>query len=200
MSSSPKAAPSPAFSSSPARSLAEAVPFPYSEVTLPASANEFVRAGPAPGVEADPRAWAAQMAEREALARGQGRQQGELDSRAKFEELLRRERAALAQALAGFARERAVYYQKIEAEAVQLALSIARKILHREAQVDPLLLMGIVRVALEKIEGATGVTLAVNPERAEQWRRYLAAQMDAAALPQIVEDAAMAPEQCELRT
>ncbi len=203
MSSSPRAAPSPALVSSPARALAEAEPFPYSEVTLPADGHEVLRAGSAPGgagAAVDPRAVAAQMAEREAQAGAQGRQQGELDSRAKFEELLRRERAALAKALADFARERAAYYQKIEAEAVQLALSIARKILHREAQVDPLLLMGIVRVALEKIEGATGVTLAVNPERAEEWRRHLAAQMDAAALPQVVEDAAMAPDQCELRT
>jgi flagellar assembly protein FliH len=140
------------------------------------------------------------MMEREAQARAQGRQQGEIDARAKFDELLGCERAALARALADFARERAAYYQKIEAEAVQLALSIARKVLHREAQVDPLLLMGVVRVALEKIEGATRVTLAVNPLRAEEWRRYLAAHLEAAALPQIVEDAAMAPEQCELRT
>jgi hypothetical protein len=54
---------------------------------------------------------------------------------------------------------------------VQLALSIARKVLHREAQVDPLLLMGIVRVALERIEGATGVTLAVHPEQVPEWRQ-----------------------------
>jgi flagellar assembly protein FliH len=170
---------------------------------LPSTGQELSRTSSASGVgeaEADPRALAAQMAEREAQARAQGRQQGELEARAKLEELLRRERAALAAALADFSRERAAYYQKIEAEAVQLALSIARKILHREAQVDPLLLMGIVRVALEKIEGATGVALALNPLRAEEWRRYLAANMEAAALPQIVEDAAMAVEQCELRT
>jgi flagellar assembly protein FliH len=203
MSSSPRTASDPSFTPSPGvPAPAEAAPFPYSEVALPVAGREFLRsssAAAAAGTEADPRTLA-QMMEREAQARAQGRQQGEIDARAKFDELLGCERAALARALADFARERAAYYQKIEAEAVQLALSIARKVLHREAQVDPLLLMGVVRVALEKIEGATRVTLAVNPLRAEEWRRYLAAHLEAAALPQIVEDAAMAPEQCELRT
>jgi flagellar assembly protein FliH len=142
----------------------------------------------------------AAAAESEAQARAAGRQQGEVESLAKFEEQLARERSAMAQALAGFARQRAAYYRKIEEEAVQLSLSIARKILHREAQVDPLLLMGIVRVALEQIEGATGVVLAVPPQQGDEWRRFLALRMDPAALPEIVEDPAMAPEQCELRT
>ena len=202
MSSSPRTAPDSGFAPSPSiPTTAAATPFPYAEVVSPVAGQEFSRSSSAAGgAEADPRTVAAQMAEREAQARAQGRQQGEVDARAKFEELLQRERGALAEALADFARERATYYLKIEAEAVQLAFSIARKILHREAQVDPLLLMGVVRVALEKIEGATGVTLAVNPLRAEEWRRYLAAHLEGAALPQIVEDAAMAAEQCELRT
>ena len=46
---------------------------------------------------------------------------------------------------------------------MQLALAIARKILHREAQVDPLLLAGMVRVALEKIESHTKVSVRVHP-------------------------------------
>ncbi len=143
---------------------------------------------------------AAAGAEREAQWRESGRQQGALECRAKFEQELARERIALAQALADFCRERAGYYKKIEEEAVRLALSIARKVLHREAQVDPLLLMGIVRVALERIEGATGVALRVHPQQAAEWRRFLTSQMDAEDLPEIVEDAALAPEQCVLRT
>ena len=83
---------------------------------------------------------------------------------------------------------------------VQLALSIARKILHREAQVDPMLLAGIVRVALEKIEGATGVVLQVHPQHAADWRKYLALRMEPGDLPEIVEDPALPPDQCRLRT
>ena|ERR1700686_428888 len=204
MSSSPRRAHSPASDGTVAqRDQSEASAFPYREVTVSPGPND----GPPAGVQLgggeksgpDPRT-AAQAGEREAQARAGGRQQGEADSRAKFEEQLVRERSAVANALIDFARERAAYYQKIEAEAVRLALSIARKILHREAQVDPLLLMGIVRVALEKIEGATGVVLAVHPQQAVEWRCYLASLMDAGTLPEIVEDPAMAIERCQLRT
>jgi flagellar assembly protein FliH len=139
-------------------------------------------------------------AEREVQARALGRQQGELECRAKFEEQLGRERSAVAAALADFARERGTYYQRLEQEAVQLSLSIARKILHREAQVDPLLLMGVVRVALEKIEGASGVVLAVAPQQAPGWQRYLSTHLDPGTMPEIVEEAAMPPERCTLKT
>jgi len=148
----------------------------------------------------DAAALAARGADHERQVRELGRQQGVAEGRAKFEEQLAGERAAVAQALKDFARERATYYQKLEEEAVRLAMSIARKVLHREAQVDPLLLMGIVRVALEKIEGSTGVALLVHPERAPEWRRYLASRVDAGDLPEIVEDPSLRPEQCGLRT
>jgi flagellar assembly protein FliH len=194
-------------SASPARAVApfeapapreqpEALPFPYCEVgvagghNLPEASSALSAKG---GIASDPSAMAVQ-------AREAGRQQGQLEARALFDEQLARERAGVAKALTDFARERAAYYQKIEGEAVQLALSIARKILHREAQVDPTLLMGILRVALERIEGATGVVLAVHPQQAVVWRSYLMARMGPGDLPEIVEDPAMALEQCELRT
>ncbi len=103
-------------------------------------------------------------------------------------------------AVGEFIGERAAYYQKVEAEVVQLALSIARKILHREAQVDPLLLAGIARVALEKIEGATRVTLLVHPQAAAGWRQYLALTMKPGDIPEIVEDPALPPDRCKLQT
>ena len=202
MSSSAKPAPLAGVDTTSAPSaLPEALPFPYSQAAVqPGKANfllsehRLARAG-----ESDASA-AAQGVEREAQLQEMGRQQGALECRAKFEEQLARERSAVARALADFACERAAYYQKIEAEAVQLALSIARKVLHREAQADPTLLMGIVRVALEKIEGATGVALAVNPQQAAGWRNYLTANLGVEEMPQIVEDATLAAGQCELRT
>ncbi len=180
---------------------AEGVPFVYGEVAAPEGGAKAALKVPATaGKEISEAAWAARAGEQEAQARQQGRQQGEAESRAKFEEQLGRERQAVAKAVADFAQDRAAFYRKLEDAAVRLALSIARKILHREAQVDPLLLMGIVRVALEKIEGATGVTLAVNPKQAAEWRKYFAARPDLAAAPEIVEDAAMAVDQCRLKT
>jgi flagellar assembly protein FliH len=137
---------------------------------------------------------------REAQAHTQGRQEGQLEARKVFDDQIVRERASLAAALAQFTRDRAAYFQKVEAEVVQLALSIARKILHREAQLDPLLLAGIVRVALEKIDGATGVVLRIPPQDAADWRRYLTTHLEPADVPEILEDPAQPPDCCVLQT
>ena len=169
----------------------EAVPFPYHEVAAPAGSRFALRQFPPAGGTsvADPAGMGAQVAELEAQAREAGRQQVELQARARLEEQLNRERIAIAQALTDFARERSAYYRKIEEEAVRLALSIARKILHREAQVDPLLLMGILRVALDRMEGATSVVLAVPPQQAAVWRNFLITRMAAGELPEVVQEA-----------
>jgi flagellar assembly protein FliH len=137
----------------------------------------------------------------EAEWREAGRKQGAAEMRVKFEEQVARERGAVNQAVGDFSRERQAYYQRIEEEAVRLALGIARKILHREAQVDPQLLMAIVSVALRKIEGATEISLRVNPQRAAEWRRVMECGGSAAAkTPEIVEDASVALEEVVLRT
>jgi flagellar assembly protein FliH len=174
----------------------EALPFAYREVAGGTNRQEAAPAAP-PGAARAPDAQNA--AAREAQAREAGRQQGEREGRAKFEEQLGRERAGILKAVQDFSAERAAYYQKIEREAVQLALSIARKVLRREAQVDPLLLMGIVRVALERIEGATGAVLSVAGQAAE-WRAYFAAHTTGREVPEVVEDPKLAGGQCVLKT
>jgi len=137
---------------------------------------------------------------REARARLQGRQEGHTEAQKVFDDQLTRERGAVADALAQFTVDRAAYFQKIEGEVVRLALAVARKILHREAQLDPLLLAGIVRVALENIDGATQVVLRVHPQNAGDWRRYLATRMDPARIPEIVEDPSQPLDRCALET
>jgi len=148
--------------------------------------------------------WAASAAPsasvREDEVRAEGVREGLAEGQRKFAEQLARERSSVASALAQFTRDRATYFEKIEAEVVQLALTIARKILHREAQVDPLLLAGVVRVALEKIEGATGVVLRVHPQNAPDWLRFLSLQLDPRDLPQIVEDPSQPLDACLLET
>jgi flagellar assembly protein FliH len=105
----------------------------------------------------------------------------------KIDKAVAAERAALAAALAEFAQRRDVYYQRIEGEIVSLVLSIARKVLHRESQMDPMLLTGIVRVALERIAHATKITLRVPPSQAESWQAALRSMprkdLDVAVLP-----------------
>ena len=178
-------------------------PFPYD--SIPAGAiSRGARvdidslAGDGPGSHAADRD-AADAAARQAQA-ALARQEGLAEARKNFDEQLARERASLAAALAQFTRDRASYFQKVEAEVVQLALAIARKILHREAQLDPLLLAGIVRVALEKIDGATGVILRVHPQNAAAWREYFSAHLNPSDRPQMVEDPAQELERCTLET
>ena len=195
MSSSPRRAPLPPLSTTEKKEEAfEATPFLYREVAGPAG-RAF-----APGGVVKGRGESAPDLAAVAEAKELGRQQGERESSARFEQQLAQERSRVTQAIADFVRERAAYYQKVEREAVQLALAIARQVLHREAQVDPWLLMGIARVALEKIAGATAVKLAVHPQHAAAWRSYLASHLDAGKQPEVVEDPALAMEQCELRT
>ena len=169
-------------------------PFPYD--AIPAQAMGQTAGGATAGAKSGADAGAA----REALARAQGRADGQAEARKAFEEQLARERGSLAKALEQFTRDRAAYFPKVEDEVVHLALAIARKILHREAQLDPLLLAGMVRVALEKIDGATGVRLRIHPQNADDWRRYLSTHLQPADLPEIVEDASQPPDSCVLET
>jgi flagellar assembly protein FliH len=172
-----------------AGSAGTTAPFPYDSVSSP-----FVGAGGFSATEA------ATIATSETQARLQGKQEGQAEAHKVFEEKLDRERSVIAAALSQFTRDRAAYFATIEGEVVQLALAIAGNILHREAQLDPLLLAGIVRVALEKIDGATGVTLRLHPRNTEDWRRFLATHLEPADLPEFVEDASLPPDQCQLET
>jgi flagellar assembly protein FliH len=200
MSTSPKLAPdkfSPARAPSRERPpFRELEPFPYPAV--PAGLSGL--ALQPDQTQAASAAAAAGQAARELEARTQGCQEGQREARKAFDEQLTQERASLAAALSAFTRDRAAYFEKVEAEIVQLALSIARRILHREAQVDPLLLAGIVRVALEQIDSATGVALRVNPQNAADWRRYLGLHLDPSDLPEILEDPAQPVDRCTLET
>ncbi len=199
MSSSPsRAAVPPGHGEDAPAPLLDAVPFSYGEALLRPGQRNFPLAEAEP-LPAEPPA-PVNDSQRDAQLREMGRQQGLAEARPGFAAQLAGERDALVRALAEFSRERAEYYRKIERETVQLAMAIARKVIHREAQVDPLLLMGIVRVALEQIEGATGVVLAVHPAEVPEWRHYLASRLDPADLPEITEDASLARDRCVLRT
>jgi flagellar assembly protein FliH len=184
-------------------SVANLQPFPYDSIPAGAIARAVVGEGHAGirfGAGDEENSLIAHAAAREAEARAQGHQEGQTEAGKHFEEQLAQQRAGIAAALSQFTRDRAAYFQKIEGEVVHLALSIARKILHREAQLDPLALAGIARVALENIDGATGVTLRVHPQNSAGWRRYLTTHLEAGELPEIVDDPSQPPDQCTLET
>jgi flagellar assembly protein FliH len=155
--------------------------------------SETKGAGPLPASDEQTRA-------REARARQEGREEAEGKARAEYEKRLATEHEALAQAIREFARERAAYFGRVEAEVVGLALAIARKILHREAQVDPLLLAGVVRVGLDKVAAGTHVRLRVHPEQIQAWQQFFAQQPDLQSVPELMGDAALGLGHCRLET
>ena len=79
--------------------------------------------------------------------------------------------------LQDFEGRRDEYFRRVETEVVRLALAIARKVLHREAQMDPLLLAGVVRVALDQMQAGSRVVLRTSPDSVELWRELLRAAL-----------------------
>jgi flagellar assembly protein FliH len=107
------------------------------------------------------------------------------------------ERGAVIKTCEQFGKERAKYFADVEAEVVRLALSIAARVLNREAEFDPLLLRGAVKVALEKVREESSVTLRVPEEQAEEWRGVV--QGGQVALT-VVGDQRLVASECVLET
>jgi len=124
-----------------------------------------------------------------------------------MEQVLRREydqkliaaRAPIASAVESFQRQRDDYFAKVEAEVVQLALAIAAKILHREAQVDQMLVAALVRMAMESLREGSNVTVRVAPEKAEAWKLYFANTTSSSRV-EIAEDPSLASNDCMVET
>lgn len=137
---------------------------------------------------------------REQLAREAGFEEARQGLQGTFEVRLASERASLAEAIRHFHETRDEYFQRVETEVVRLAISIARKILHRETQLDPLLLTGVVRVALDKIASNTSVRLRVQPDQIHSWRQSLLQFSDARVQPELVGDASLEAGQVIVET
>lgn len=106
---------------------------------------------------------------------------------------------AIASTLADFAAERSTYFARVESEVVHLSLAIARKILEREARIDPLLLAGLVRVALDGLQHGPAVRLRVSPDRLSAWQAHLATT-PTHQRPELLPDASLSPDDCVLET
>ena len=133
-------------------------------------------------------------------ARQQGMREGEARAAADFAAKLEDEHRMVADSLAQFAEERKAYFRRVEADVVKLALAIARKLLHREAQIDPLLLSGVVRVALEQIQQGTRVVLRASPAQEAEWRKFLAEPGERRAEVEVVGDESLDDGRLQLET
>ena len=134
-------------------------------------------------------------------------QQTSAEASARTAELLRREhekkleeeRARLSETIASFEQERAAYYAQVEPELVHLILAVAEKILHREAQVDRMLVAALAKVAVENLQQRSHVVLRVSPERCAAWREYFASQL-AGTNVEVLEDSQLDGNGCVLET
>ena len=116
-----------------------------------------------------------------------------------FEQKLGAARASITQTIGKFETERADYFARVEAEVVQLALAIAAKILHREAQVDPMLVAALVRVATEKMRDGSSVTVRVSPRLSKQWKEYFDRQPSAARI-EVIATEGLSENDCVVET
>lgn len=176
------------------RVTVEPEPFRYRQVRTGDAANAADFPDEA---NADPMV---RLAEAQRQAFEQGRQQGEAQARSAVQAELVAERDALRRAIGKFKEDQAGYFARIESDVVHLALAIAKKILHREAQMDPLLLTGMVHVALEKLDAGTRVRMRTHPSDIQLWTEYFAQQPALAAQIELAGDPALRRGECVLET
>ncbi len=141
-----------------------------------------------------------ELTTREQRAWERGAQETAAQTRRDMEIGLTAEREKLTAALDEFVRERNEYFRNVEAEVVRLVLTVARKVLHREAQVDPLLLTGVVRVALDQIANGTGVKLRVPAIQADAWRAAVESIPDRSSAIEVVGDNSLEGPDCLIVT
>jgi len=127
--------------------------------------------------------------------------QAEQEAQAASETAAGRERARqAARLLESFAGERDRYLQNVEHEVVKLAMAVAARILRREAQMDPLLLTGAVRVALGQLSGSTQVRLRVPADELNLWTEAIALVPNLAVKPVVVAGEGMRLGDCAVET
>lgn len=129
-----------------------------------------------------------------------GLAEGKASARAEFEKTATEMRSEISGAVRAFSKERADYFGRVEVEVVRLSLSVARKILHRESQIDPLVLTGVVHVALQKINTDSTVRLRTHPDELRFWGDYFRNTKDIYPTVNVVGDASLPPGHCTLET
>lgn len=130
----------------------------------------------------------------EAHARGVA--EGMRKAEATFADEISKDRERTSQAIINFQDQCKDYYAKVELELVHLSLAIAGKILHRESQLDRMVVAGLVKVMLEKLHQNTKVVVRVRPEDEKDWRQYFAEHR----FLQVVGDSTLESKACVLET
>ena len=108
--------------------------------------------------------------------------------------------AAMPAALDGLRARTDEYLAQVEQEVVRLALGVAERILHRESQLDPLLLSGAVRVALGQLAESAKVRLRVPAGQREMWAELVLLLPGLPLRPEICADPEMEGSDAVLET
>lgn len=148
-----------------------------------------------------------QLAEQEAVssqrlesARQEAYELGRMEAESRQAAAIQNAHHVLEQALKEFRGARDTYLAQVEQEVVRLALGIATRILHREAQMDPLLLAGAVRVALGQLADATEVRLRVPSAEYALWNEMVRLMPSLPLRPQLIADDTLDSSACILET
>ncbi len=136
--------------------------------------------------------------------RERGRQEGrqaEREAQAASQSEAEKERVRqAAHMIESFTLERDRFLHEVEHEVVKLALAVAARILRREAQMDPLLLTGAVRVALGQLSGSTEVRLRIPPAELDLWTEAVALLPKVAVKPKVLAGEGMRLGDCVIET
>ncbi len=133
-------------------------------------------------------------------ARAEGRSEGKAAGEQEASRIVAEAREQVARLADRFRAEHDQYFRQVEREVVRLALAIAARVLHREAAMDPLLLAGAVRVALEKLADTSGLVLRTSPGEVVAWQEMFRLTGEARILPDVVGDMGLSPGECVLET
>lgn len=152
-------------------------------------------------------AWESRLAEQGAAAsravaaaKEEGRREGHQAAEAVFAEGRAQIQRQIVETVEEFRQQRERYFHEVEREVVRLALAIAARVLHRQAQIDPLFLSGAVRVALDKLADTTGVVLRVAPAQVMAWQEMFRLHASARMQPEIMGDLSLDAGECVLET
>ena len=109
-------------------------------------------------------------------------------------------KVAVARMMESFEEERDRYLHAVEREAVKLAMAVAARILRREAQMDPLMLLGAVRVALGQLSDSTVVRLRVPTTDMKLWSEAVALLPGRNLKPDVLPGEGMRLGECVVET
>jgi len=166
--------------------LLPGAPLPVIDLHSPADLAARVRE-----LEAEREEWNQHAARQVEAVRREALEQGKAMAAGNQAECRKQCAATLATAIEDFRGRRDEYLAQVEQEVVRLSLAIAERILHREAQMDPLLLSGAVRVALGRLADSTGVRLHVPAAQKEMWGEMLRLMPSLPLRPELVAESDM---------